>query len=587
MRKRNFKILFKGPSFFIFFFLTAVCNAQEPVFNASVSSTRIFQNSVFEVQFELQNANGDDFRPPDFRNFRIAGGPAMGSSTVIVNGKVSRSQSWTYSLIAPTAGRFTLGPASVIAGRRKLNSKPVTVEVIAAEDIADSGDQAGNEAIKLIANVKPGDYYPGQQIVLEYKLFFKENIQSVTTIAEDDYADFFIQNFNSFSKQITYETINGVTFASRAIKALALFAHQSGNYTIDPMVIMAGINVPSPGNQGFFKMHRLHNLQIASAPLTIYIKPLPADPSSTDFSGAVGEYTLSTIASGQTNISTDEDFKLRIEIKGNGDARRWDPPGVITDGNFEIYDPKIIEDKMMDAEGSVFHSRTIEYTMIPLQPGDFNIHIPFRYFNPVTKNYETINSDTVYLHVSQGNNIPRHAVLDSSTMMSPRPIMEVRNIKSDDRFWLSIPHLVLFGILLSGTILGLLVTYKKRREAAIPEAEKIRSESSRRARHELDHMNKSGNIPDQEFYEKVTEVYYKFLSEKFSILPADLDSDKIMSRLVKAGIPNDLIEKAINFFNLCLSVRYGGRPGGYSREEMIHECKEVIDVLDSPVKAHI
>jgi len=511
----------------------------------------------------------------------------MGSSTVIINGKVSRSQSWTYSLIAPTAGKFTISPASVIAGRRRLTTQPITVEVIAAEDISGSSGNAGDEAIKLIASVKPGDYYPGQQIVLEYKLLFKENIQSVTTVAEDDYADFFIQNFNSFSKQVTYETINGVTFASRIIKALALFAHQSGTYTIDPMVVMAGINVPYPGNQGFFSMQRLHNLQVASSPLTIHIKPLPPDPSSTEFSGAVGEYSLSTTTSGQTNISTDDDFNIKIEIKGNGDARRWDPPALITDGDFEIYDPKIIEDKMMDADGSVLHSRIIEYTMIPTQPGDFNVHIPFRYFDPVKSKYVTIDSDTIQLHVSQGNNMPRHAVLDSSAIMNPRDLLKVRNIQSDDRFWLSIPHLVLFGILLSGTIFGMVVTYKKRKEAAIPESEKIRSESSRHARHQLEMLHKSGNIPDQEFYEKATEVYYKFLSEKFTILPSDLDSDKITSRLLKADIPQDVIEKAISFFNLCLSVRYGGRPGGYSRDEMIHECKEVIDALDSPGKAHI
>ena len=145
MKKRNFRIL-KGSLFCLFIFAAVSVKAQEPVFNASVSSTRVLQNSVFEVQFELQNASGDDFQPPDFRNFRVAGGPAMGSSTVIVNGKVSRSQSWTYSLIAPTAGRFTISPASVIAGRRRLNSQPVTVDVIAAEDMpGSSGNQAGEE----------------------------------------------------------------------------------------------------------------------------------------------------------------------------------------------------------------------------------------------------------------------------------------------------------------------------------------------------------------------------------------------------------------------------------------------------------
>ena len=98
---------------------------------------------------------------------------------------------------------------------------------------------------------------------------------------------------------------------------------------------------------------------------------------------------------------------------------------------------------------------------------------------------------------------------------------------------------------------------------------------------------RSDNTSDQEFYESVTEVYYRFLSERFSVLPADLDIDKIRSRLVESGISSDIIERALRFYNQCLSVRYGGRPGGYTREEMIRECKEVIDLLDTSAKAHI
>ncbi|HUR32002.1 MAG TPA: BatD family protein, partial [Saprospiraceae bacterium] len=248
MRKRKSNIHSRIFIALSFFFCSGYAVSQDPLFTASASSTRILQNSVFEVQFELQNANGNNFQPPPFNDFKVVGGPSMGSSTMIVNGKVSRSQSWSYSLLATSPGTFTIGAASIIAGRRKLNSKPISVSVVPAEDLA-KGNASGDQPIKLIAYVKPGEYYPGQQIVLEYKLLFTENIQSANTISEDDYADFFIQNFNSFSKEATYETINGVMFASRIIKAIALFPHQSGSYTIDPMVIMVGINAPYPGNQ--------------------------------------------------------------------------------------------------------------------------------------------------------------------------------------------------------------------------------------------------------------------------------------------------------------------------------------------------
>ncbi|HUR29984.1 MAG TPA: BatD family protein, partial [Saprospiraceae bacterium] len=306
------------------------------------------------------------------------------------------------------------------------------------------------------------------------------------------------------------------------------------------------------------------------------------------FSGAVGQYSIRTIQSGSTQITTDDDFSLRIEITGNGDSRRWDPPAIETDGQFEIYDPRIIEDKMMDAEGQVIHSRLIEYVMIPLQSGQDTVQIPFRFFNPVTKLYETITSDAIQLTVSQGKNLPRHISPDSSYIATPRPIKKVNNLHNDDRFWLSIPHLFLFGLLISGTCWGMMVSYKRRKENAIPEVERLRSISSRNARQLLDTLHKSGDqLTEQEFFEKITEVYYKFLSEKFSILPADLDADKIITHFKSTGMPDDVSKKALNFFNSCLSIRYGGVPVGFSRDEMIRECYSIIDELDSAAKPHI
>ena len=253
MRKRNFRLPLVLFGFLLFSSVPGDVIAQVPEFNATLSSPQVIQNTVFQIEFELKNASGENFQQPDFGTFRVVGGPAMGSSTLIINGEVTRSESWTYSLLAPKSGKFTIGPAQIVAGRKKLSTKPITVNVVAAEDIAASGSSTpGIEPIKLVAYVEPGDYYPGQQIVLQYKLLFRENIQSVNTISEDDYADFFVQNFNSFSQEVNYEDINDQRFASRIIRALALFPHQSGKYTIDPMVIMAGINAPYPGNQGFF-----------------------------------------------------------------------------------------------------------------------------------------------------------------------------------------------------------------------------------------------------------------------------------------------------------------------------------------------
>ncbi len=553
--------------------------AQDPVFVATTSGNRVVLNSVFSIQFELRNAEGDDFEPPSFGDFRVVGGPSMGSSTMILNGQVSRSQSWTFSLLATKQGTFTIGPATVIAGRRKIGTRPVSIEVVAPRDIAASPNTtSGDDPVFLVAEIAKGDYYPGQQIRLNYKLIFKENVQTVNVMSEDDYADFFLQGFNPNNRDVQYETINGETYASRVIKSIALYAHQSGTYTIDPMVMEVGINAPYPVNQGFFTMRRLKNIQIASKPVEIKILPLPSRAPES-FTGAVGNYSVNSTP-GSTQLTTDDDFSLRLEITGDGDSKRWDPPSLPVNQDFELYNPRILEDHLQEADGKIIHTRTIEYLLIPQKAGEFTVSVPFTFFNPVTSSYETIGGDTFQLQVAQGNAMVRRAIADT-LHAEPLALRSVQNRTSNDRFWLSLPHLFLFGLLVSGTFFGLFVSYKRERDARIPASERIRSAAGRHARQQLDEIAKADEITGKPFFEKATEIYSRFLSEKFSIPPADLDVAFLQMTLQKANLSEFTVSRAVMFFEQCLSVRYGGIPGGFTKEKMIGEIRDIIDTLGS------
>ncbi len=553
--------------------------AQDPVFTARVSAKKVPQHTVFDIQFELQNGSGTGFTAPYFTDFEVVGGPSVGSSMMSINGKVSQSQTWSYSLLAVKQGKFTIDPASVIAGRKKLTTRPLYVEVVEPRDINQNGSSTtSNEPVLLRAEINAEHYYPGQQIILTYRLLFRENVQTVTTISEDDYADFFIQNFTGFSREPTYETIQGIQFTSRIVKSMALFAHQSGTYTISPMLMNAGINAPFPGNQGFFTMHRIQEIQIASEPLTITILPLPPD-APTSFSGAVGQYKILTNP-GNQQMSTDDAYSFRIEITGNGDSRRWDPPSAITTGNLEAYDPKILEDRLMDIDNQMVHIRTIEYQLITTIPGQFTVFVPLSYFDPEQKKYITISSDTLSIEVTQGNHNPDETKAENEANIDAPPLMKLRNNWLKDQFWISIPHLFIFGLILTGSLLSLIVAYHRKLENKIPEAEKLKSEAGRFARNQFDRLEQSSmEIPDKEFFEQAVEIYYKFLVNRFGIPPSELDESNLSGYLGRAGLTVENTQKASLFFHQCLTVRYGGTPGGFTREEMLQRCREIVGQL--------
>jgi len=578
VRKGNFKTL---RYFFLFLILSgamSVAFAQEPEFRTSVSTSKIAQHSVFEVQFELLNANGLDFRPPSFESFKVVGGPSIGSSTMVINGAVSRSQSWSYSLLATTQGKLTIGSATVVAGSKKFITRPVSIEVIAQKDIAKQGSSSSREPVLLRAETDRKSYYPGQQIILTYRLLFRENVQTVSTIDEDDYADFFIQNFSDFSREATYETINGLQFTSRIIKSIALFAHQSGTYTIDPMVLSAGINAPFPGNQGFFTMRRIQDVQVASEPLTITILPLPANAPAS-YSGAVGTYQMS-LTPGIMQITTDEAYTFEVEITGNGDSRRWDVPAAVVNGDFETYDPKILEDKVFDAGNEVSHIRKVAYQMIPARPGDYTVVVPFTYFDPAQKQYVTIVSDTIELNVTQGSGIPFDTSSLNKVASGPTELMSINPVLLKDKFWVSIPHLLLFTLVLTGSGLNFFYAAKRKRENQMPEAQRIRNAAAAHANNQYNQLEANINaLPGNTFFEKATETYYKFLIDRFIIPSSELDEANLRKYMTKADVSEPLTDRAVVFFNQCLTVRYGGIPGGYSREEMLRECREITHLL--------
>ncbi len=568
--------------FFLFVMLTfgvGISFAQDPVFEARISGTKMAQHAVFSIQFELKNASTNQFQPPSFSDLRVVGGPSTSSSTMIVNGAVSKSQSWTYSLLATTIGKQTIGSAKVVVNGQTYKTQPITIEVLTPSESATQGSATdANEPIFLKAEVNQSSYYPGQQIILTYKLLFRENIATVSTMAEDDYDGFFIRNFANINPQQGYETINGKQYTSSVIKSLALFAHQSGTYEIDPLIMRIGINAPFQSNTGFFNMRTVQHVQVASEPIRIQVDPLPGDAPQA-FSGAVGQYKM-RIGAGQQQLTTSDAFTFHLEITGDGDARRWEIPKPAAEGSFEIYEPKILKDEEFEGEGRINQRRTIAYQMIPTTPGNYNVYVPFTYLDPETDSFVTIYSDTMVLNVKQGRKKAIATPSDFDSGFDPT-LMPVRRQWFKDDFWRSFPHLLLLGLLLSGTGFGFMRVWRYKREQDIPIAERISRDAGQKAKIKLDEIEKTiDQIPAHDFFESTTEVFYSFLIDRFSIPSSELDESGLAAYLSKSGVNDKIAQQTKTFFGQCLNVRYGGTPGGLSKSAMLSTCREIISSLE-------
>ena len=103
---------------------------QNVKFIASVNSNEVAVGQRFQISFSLENAQGSNFKAPSFKGFSVVFGPSQSQRTQIINGQMSSSISYSYNLQADVAGKFTIGPASIVVDGKQINSNPVTINVV-------------------------------------------------------------------------------------------------------------------------------------------------------------------------------------------------------------------------------------------------------------------------------------------------------------------------------------------------------------------------------------------------------------------------------------------------------------------------
>jgi len=526
-------------------------------FSVRVSATEVPQHTVFEVSFHLNGGDGVDFRPPSFRGFEIVGGPSIGQATTVINGRMSYEMSWSYSLLARQQGQFTIEPASVRAGRKTLSTKPVNVRVGPPRASGDS-EASGGEPILLRAETDGTEFYPGQQIVLRYRLFYRERVQSASTLAEDDYADFFVEPLSGHRWQTTLERVDDIEYTAQPVKVQALYAHQSGTYTIDPLILNVGIQGHNPGWPGMFSMFNTREVNVRSAPLQLRIRPLPGNAPAT-FSGAVGRYTFQ-IAADDRNLTTDQALTIRVRIEGEGDPKRWDPPAAIVTGPGEAYPPRIISDQPVQDDKGLTYRRDVEYQILPREAGAIAVVIPFTYFDPFETRYKTLGTDTLRFDIGQGvgRSLKEQAGTPGESLNDAGISITVKLLLSGG------------GILVLG--LGLWYIARRRRTGSV--AGQGPADAGQRALAALEVLATRPDEPERSA--QATAIFLQYLEDRFGLTATDLEAGGLSAGMVRAGVPAEEQDAIIRLFHRCELVRYGGDAGRQAAATFLQSARDFL-----------
>lgn len=250
--------------------------------SARVDSGTVAQGDTFQLTL---TTNGQADASPDLtplqKDFDVLG-TSQSSSTQIINGKRSQSESWIVSLSPKSMG--TLEIPAINAGN--LSSSPVAIKVV---DAGSMPKATGTSAIDLSASLKDGSPFLFQETPLTVRIETSAPIKSAELVAPQSSAFELVQRGED---RVSQATRNGQT-VNVIERTYMLKPQEKGAIEIPPFVLRGSVADPSARGrdpfadfQGFpgFPSSMFNDMFDSGKPFAVRSEPIKltvrADPNA-------------------------------------------------------------------------------------------------------------------------------------------------------------------------------------------------------------------------------------------------------------------------------------------------------------------
>lgn len=586
--------------------------AQEPSFTVSVDKSRVAVGEQFEITFSLGGTSaGSDFRPPSFNDFLILSGPNQSTSMQFINGSVSSSVSYGYVLQPKAEGNFTIGPATIDYGGKKLQTQNVLIQVSkgAPPGNAQAPQTGGADIDKQIADnlilrvkLDKSRVYQGEQVTATYKIYTRVNISSYNLTKGPSLTGFWSEDLEVPKQiQLSTETVNGKSYRVGILRRAALFPQRSGALQVDPMEVDCAVQVQTRKrsndffdqffNDPFFGNVRTVNHKVRSEPVSITVLPLPSASVPNGFNGAVGKFTMEAWLD-KRQTKTNEPVTLKVKISGRGNLKLLQSPAVTVPPDIERYDPKI-SDNITHQGDEITGSRTFEYLLLPRHAGQLKIpSFPFAYFDIEKKNYVPLASPEFTLSVEKGAadaGGPAAGISKEDVKLLGE---DIRFIKSEDlalrRKGESFAGSPLFFALSVSPLFGFVgfIFYAKRRERVLGDVVSLRNRKARKmAKRRLQEAKKFLQQKQREqFYGELSRALWGYIGDKLGIPPSDLSLDLARTALESHGVSPEAIGKLSAAIEQCEFARFAPSSNSLQMDGLYNEAIEIISRIEDQLR---
>ena len=544
-----------------------------------------------------------DLPSPALPNLSMFNVYSQGTSTniSIVNGQVEASLRYQYLLEPKRKGVFNIRPASIVNGHDRYESNELVLTVLdrgsaASPTVEDEavGDQGDNKDIFLVAEVNKKNAYVNEQVTLSIKFYHAVRLYSQPEYNSPQTTDFWTDMIEP--QKSYYETVKGRRYKVIEINS-ALFPTRSGELTIGKATVE--VQVPAstrrrrdPFGSSIFDMLGRGELKtISSKPITIQVKPLPAENKPGDFSGTVGNFTISAIPDKRA-VDVNQPVTVTYKISGTGNIKTVAEPDIDEMDDFRIYRSSSSE-KISKVNDIIGGTKIFEEVFIPRRAGKLTIPaVSLNFFDPVKKQYRTVTTKPIVLTVSEAADAD-YADLDYMPSTPGRVIdpkaRDILYIKTSPGKLEKKRPLLLFSplyLILNGLpvlLLAVVVINRKRREKLASDIGYARSRSAKKmARKRLGAAQKLAGVDKPaEFYAEIRQALFSYVADKRNISPYGLTADGLLEIKQEAGTPGEVLDQVRDILRRADFAQYA--PTQVSKDEItdsLHQAEETLIKLE-------
>jgi hypothetical protein len=386
-----------------------------------LDQNQIHQNETAQLTVQTSGADGETAGPPVVPGLEFTA-ENQSSQIQIINGAMTATSSVTYAVTPQAPGTYTIpapdgagknlvlqvlpgaGPASPAAASSSSAMLPPPPGADADETAPTSATQ-GAPFVRMELPKRP--LYVGETVPVEIQMGLPADSQPTLDGLPSLTADAFTLDKLSEKPEQTQQEVNGQPYIIVTWHS-ALAAIKPGNFSLGltaPVTIQQR-QANNPAAQGdddddsmfgasifrnFFATTVQKNLTLTDTSQTIHVLPLPAAGQPAGFSGAVGQFEISSSIAPLTAAAGDP-LTLRLAVKGAGSFDRVDTSMLSASPGWKTYPPTV---KFVPSDSAGYQGeKDFEQAIIPLQGGrQIPPPLSFSYFNPESRHYVTLRTD--------------------------------------------------------------------------------------------------------------------------------------------------------------------------------------------------